>query len=134
MGDFQRKNGASWEDIPDYAHPDDEGGEISLEYPEPTARDGVGAPCGAVGLPHIVIRSKIMRGDGWMWWQNLFSDTTSLYVTIPGITAFDKRSGTWKKFTGKLFRPNGLVRPASTLTRTIFQDVEIIVDSVTETT
>ncbi len=134
MGNFQYKNSSgNWVDVPDYAHPDDEGGEIVLMRPEPTARDATGLPCGAVGLPAIVIRSKIMRGDGWAWWQSFFADAETLSTTLNGLTAFDPRTGQWKKYYGTLLRPTGKCKPGASLVRTVYEDVEIIVDGVTET-
>lgn len=131
MGNFQYLNGAVWTDVPDVAHPTDEGGEITLQWPEPTAIDGTGKPCGAFGSPRIIIRSAKMRGDGWAWWQAFFSGS-NLYATMAGLKAYDQRTGTWKQCTnGILFRPKGVCRPAGSLAMTLYEGVEIVIEGVT---
>lgn len=134
MGNFQYKSGGNWVDVPDYAHPDDEGGSMAVEHPQPDGFNGLGQPCGVVGLPRIVIHAKLLTGAGWAWYQAFFGNTTDLVATVTGLTAYDVRSGTWRKYTGTLLRPTGTVRPGATLARTLYEDVEIIIDGVTETT
>ena len=132
MAAFQYKSG-TWQDIPDVAHPDDQG-SISVEYPEAADRDGMGNPCGAVGLPRIVVRSSIMTGTGWNWWQAFFANATALSAAI-SVTAFDPRTGTWPKWAGTLIRPTaGNVQPGATAARTLYQDVEIVIEQVASTT
>lgn len=134
MGNFQYKSGSTWYDVPDYAHPDNEGGSIALVRPEPTAKDGLGAPCGAVGQANVVIRASRLRGDGWAWWQTFFANANELSTTLAGITAYDERSGTWKQCTdGRLLRPKGTCRPGASLVRTLYSDIEIVIENVTVT-
>jgi len=131
MADFQYKSG-TWQDVPAYAHPDDEG-SITVVYPEPTERDGLGAPCGAIGLPHIEILATQMRGDGWAWWQAFFADANALTAAI-SLTAYNPRTATWIKYAGTLLRPLGNARPGGSATNTIYTDVTIIVEQITVTT
>jgi hypothetical protein len=131
---YQYKSGGNWVDVPDYAHPDDTGGTVVVEHPQAAALDGQGYPCGAVGLPRIRIASNLLTGTGWNWYQAFFSDAIALKATITGITAFDPRSGTWKKYTGSMWRPTGTVVPGSTAARTLYSNVEIIIADVTVTT
>ncbi len=136
MGSFQYKNDSNqWVDVPDTAKPDAEQGAIVVLYPETTARDGMGLPCGAVGLPRISIKFTKMLGTGMDFWRNFFATASALSVTLTGVTAFDPRSGTWKKYTGTLLRPSfSSVQAASSSGRSWYRDGEIVVDSVTETT
>lgn len=134
MASFQYKNSGVWTDVPDYAHPDDEGGSIAVEWPAPTARDGNGLPCGALGLPRIVIKFDRMLGTGMAWWNAFFSTATDLSVTITGLSAYEPRAASWKKYTGTLIRPvYGQVQPAATAGRTWYLNGEIVVDAITET-
>lgn len=134
MGDFQYKNGSTWTDIPDAAKPDDEAGEIVVVYPEPQARDGNGKPCGAVGQPYISVKYGRMLGTGMSFWQGLFPNATTLSVAV-SVTAFDPRTGTWRKFAGTLNRPKASVtQPGASGGNTWFREGEIIIDAITETT
>lgn len=133
MADFQYKTGGSWVDVPDYAHPDDTGA-IQVTYPPATERDGVGTPCGAIGLPKIVIRGGMMRGDGWNWWQAFFSSATALSASMTGITAYNPHTGAWAKYTGTLLRPEGTCRPGSSAGNTLYRDITIIIERIASTT
>ena len=133
MGNFQYKNGATWTDIPDAAKPDD-AGSIMVVYPEPTARDGNGQPCGAVGQPRIVIKFSKMLDTGMAFWRGLFANATDLSASV-SVTAFDPRSGTWKKYLGTLLRPTaGTVQAGASGGRTWYREGEIMVDAIAETT
>ena len=135
MSDFQYKTGGAWTDVPAAAHPDDEQGSIMVEYPTPTAYDGNGLPCGAIGLPRIVIRFERMIGTGMAFWYAFFSTVTMQSVTITGLTAYDPYTATWKKYTGTLERPRvGAVQPGGTAARTWHRQGEIVVNAITETT
>lgn len=132
MANFQYKSG-TWQDIPDYAHPDDEG-SVQVLYPEAAERDGLGVPCGAIGLPHIEIAARLMTGTGWNWWHAFFGGATALSVAI-SVTAYDPRTGAWVKYAGTLLRPSaGAVQPGTGAASTIYRDVTIIVDRITVTT
>lgn len=130
---FRYKSGGMWFDVPDAAHPDDEGGEIALVRPEPTGRDGNGLPCGAVGRPAIIVRSRLMRGDGWNFWNAFFSNDGMLSTTaLEGLTALDPRTGQWRGCTsGILLRPTGKCRAGASAATTLYEEVEIIYDGVT---
>lgn len=133
MGSFQYKNGSTWTDIPDAAKPDNENGSIVVAHPEPQARDGNGKPCGAIGQPHISIRFSRMLGSGMAFWQGLFANATALSAAV-SVTAFDPRSGTWKKYAGTLLRPiAGTVQAKSAGGQTWFREGEIIIDAIAET-
>lgn len=133
MGVYQYLSGATWTDVPDHAHPDDDAGSVMVEYPPPTARDGTGLPCGAIGGPRIVIRASQMIGTGVAWYQAFFTLATDLYASITGLTAYNPRTATWKKYSGTMLRATyGGIRPADTAGRTIYRDVEIFVENLTE--
>ena len=136
MSSFQYKNGGgNWVDVPVAAHPDAEGGSISVVYPEPKARDGLGAPCGAVGQPEIVVRFSRMTGTGWNFWQGFFASAALLDVTLTGLTAFDPRSGTWKKYTGTLLRPTAeTIQAGASAARTWYREGVLRVIEIAETT
>lgn len=134
MGNFQYKNGSTWTDIPDAAKPDNEGGTITVVYPEPQARDGNGKPCGAVGQPYISVKFSRMLGTGMAFWQGLFASATALSAAV-SVTAFDPRSGTWKKYAGTLLRPvSGMIQAKTAGGNTWFREGEIVIDAITETT
>ena len=134
MGNFQYKSSGSWVDVPDAAKPDDEG-SIVVMYPEPQARDGTGLPCGVVGQPYISIRYVKMLGSGIDFWRAFFANGVAPYFSITGITAFDPRTGTWRKFMGTLLRPTfASVQPGASLVLTWYREGEIIVDNIAETT
>lgn len=130
MADFQYKN-VTWQDVPAYAHPD-KAGSITVVYPEAADRDGLGNPCGAVGLPHIEIRSPQMRGDGWAWWNAWFADANALTASL-SVTGYNPRTGAWVKYAGTLLRPTGQAQPGGSATNTVYTDVTIIVDRVSVT-
>lgn len=131
MANFQYKSG-TWQDVPSYAHPDG-AGSIQVVYPEAADRDGQGNPCGAVGLPHIEIRSPQMRGDGWGWWQAWFGSATALTAAV-SVTAYDPRTAAWVKYAGTLLRPTaGGVQPGSSAGNTLYQDVTITIERVAVT-
>lgn len=131
MANFQYKN-STWQDIPDYAHPDDEG-SIQVVYPEATDRDGLGAPCAAVGSPHIAIQAQLMTGTGWNWWHAFFASADALTAAV-SITAYNPRTGTWTKYAGTLLRPlASTVQPGTGAASTVYRDVSIIVERISVT-
>lgn len=104
MGLFQYKD-STWKDIPDYAHPDDDG-TVLVVYPEASDMGLDGLPCGMVGLPYIRIAANAMLGTGVDWWNDRFYSQSDEYVAI-SITAVNPRDsmGTWSKWAGYLLRP-----------------------------
>lgn len=133
MSSFQYKSG-TWQDVPSYAHPDYEG-SVMVVYPEAAERDGLGNPCGAIGLPHIEIQARLMRGDGWAWWQAFFASSTQLTATLPGITAYDPRTGVWGHYIGTLLRPTvGITQPGGSASNTLCRDVNIVIENCTAIT
>jgi hypothetical protein len=134
MGNFQYKSGASWVDVPDAAHPDDERGGIQVVFPPATDLDGQGNPAGAVGLPELVIESGFMTGTGMNFWTAFFSDAVVETATLTGITGYNIRTGTWVKYTGTLWRPQAKCKPAGTAALTGYNDVQIHIKNITVTT
>lgn len=134
MGSFQYKSGATWYDVPDAAKPDTDGGSVMVVYPEATARDGQGNPCGAVGQAKIVIKFSRMTGTGMDFWRAFFASAIALTAAVTGVTAFDPRSGTWQKYSGTLLRPTfETVQAGSTALRTWYKNGEITIDSIAGT-
>lgn len=128
MGNYQYKSGSTWTDVPDIAHPLDDGGGVNVVWPAAEARDGSGAPCGAIGLPRIEITSPWLPAAGWAWYTTFFATTTDLTVTLTGLTAWDARSGAWVKYTGALHRPQGSYNGRW------YENVRIVVDQIATTT
>lgn len=134
MGDFQYKTGGNWVNVPDHAHPDDERGGIQVLFPPAADLDGQGNPAGAVGLPELVIESGLMTGTGMAFWMAFFSDTVVETASVPGITGYNARTGTWVRYTGTLLRPQAKCQPGASAARTGYTDVRIRIKNITVTT
>lgn len=134
MGNFQYKTGGNWVDVPDAAHPDADGGSITVEYPAAPDLDGAGNPAGAIGQPELVVSSSFMTGTGMAWWTAFFVDAVVETATLTGITGYNPRTNTWVKYTGTLWRPQAQCQPGSTPGLTSYSNVRIQVKNITVTT
>jgi hypothetical protein len=133
MSDFQYKSGATWYDVPATAHPDDESGSITVEYPAAAAIDGQGDPAGAVGQPELIIAGR-MNGTGMAFWTAFFASATAETATLTGITGYDPRTAAWVKYTGTLWRPQAKVKPGASAGSTWYENVLIRVKNLVVTT
>lgn len=133
MGDFQYKSGATWYDVPATAHPDDESGSITVEYPAAPDLDGLGNPAGAIGQPELVIAGR-MNGTGMAFWTAFFAAVTDETATLTGITGYDRRTAAWVKYTGTLWRPQAQVKPGANAGSTWYEGVLIRVKNLVVTT
>jgi hypothetical protein len=136
MANFQYKTGslASWLDAPVSAVHGTYAGTIEVTYPEPQARDGRGRPCAAVGSQSISLKSARMTASGMDFWMGKFSSSVSIDAEV-WLTARDPRTNTWRKWTGWLMRPTWQrIQVGSGSISTTYENVEITVDLLTETT
>jgi hypothetical protein len=129
---FQYWTGAAWANIPDAAlGSTHEGGTFVLEYPRANERDGDGDPCGAVGNPRIVMRTPRMTGTGMAHWTGQFGAITDEYATYDQ-EIYNERDASTDKMTGNLLWPRfSRVFVGSTAAKTMFYDVEIVIENCT---
>lgn len=78
-----------------------------LVVPEPTGFDGLGRPCGAVGLPRYVARRKYITAAGHTWWMAWFvANPAALSVAVTNIAVYNPYYEAWQMFaTGTMLRP-----------------------------
>lgn len=131
MADFQYYNGTSWADVPEYAHPTDEG-VLDVTWPPVTDLTLAGKPCGAVGLPKMLFKSPFMTQQGWAFWQAFFSAGEESHVVK--LKLYDTRTSAWVKYQLDLYRPVGTCRPRATGTAPIFTEIEIRGENLEVTT
>ena len=128
------KTNGSWTAIPTAALWTTYRGTFHVEHPKATEFTGNGLPCGAFGLPRIVIHAPFMSGTGFAFWRDLFALATDLSTSIY-IEALNPNTGAVEKFTGTLLRPafDG-VSWGSTADKTMYRSVAINIINVTATT
>lgn len=118
-------NGGAWAAIPTAALMSTYRGTMHMEYPEVADRDGLGAPCGAVGRPTCIIRSPWMTDTGLDFWRDLFAAATDTYVAFD-FECYDYRQDTTTKWTGYLCWPVfGSEGRGAAAASTVYRDVEI---------
>ncbi len=146
MGNFQYKVGAggTWTDYPDTTHPMDESGSVTLDFPKPADRDGLGNPSAIPYRKQVTIKTAQMivgsrgsgaagQGTGMQFYMNFFGGQDAATAASFYTTAFNPRTGAWEKFVGTLQRPTweGITYSGATL---IYTGVVITVDDVSATT
>ena len=127
-------NGASWTAIPSAALASTYRGTVHVEYPRAAEYDGLGAPCGAIGRPKIIIEAPMMTDTGFAFWRDLFASATSVHATVK-LEPFDERTGAVTKLQGYLERPtHGGISQGSTAAKTFYRGVRIVVSACETTT
>jgi hypothetical protein len=125
----------SWDPIPAAAIMGTYAGTFAVVYPAAADSDGLGAPCGAFGLPEINLAMPLLFGDGMAFWTAFFTSTPTAQAVTIKIEAFDPRSVTVKKWAGSLRWPTfGGVGVGSDSARTIYRDVRIRITGCAVTT
>jgi hypothetical protein len=108
-------------------------------YPKAEERTGLGAPCGAFGLPWIELHADEMcegssDSDGMRFWQARFASATALTASI-SITAYNPRTRAWEKYVGTLERPLFQQVKDDTMNASrVYTGVAIRVSGITATT
>jgi len=75
-----------------------------VRYPEPTRSNGYNQPAGIVGLPYCEFGRDKIRQVGIDYYSALFSGATAEYTRVKA-RLYDVRTGSWKVYTGTLWRP-----------------------------
>ncbi len=75
-----------------------------VRYPIPTRTNGYNQPAGIVGLPYCEFGRDKIKQEGINYYSALFSDAASEFTRVKA-RLYDVRSGTWKVYTGTLYRP-----------------------------
>lgn len=99
---YKTSSGGAWTDISAAAITGTLRGGPVVVWPETTERTISGRPCGATGLPKIVIKSQYMDVTGFKWWSDLVTSGDSVAFWI---SAFNPRADAWAQYTGYLCRP-----------------------------
>jgi hypothetical protein len=119
------KTGGSWTAIPTAALWSTYGGTFHVAYPPATARNQAGAPCGAFGLPRILIHAVQMTDAGFAFWRDLFALAGDLSTTL-SIEAINPNTGATEKWLGMLLRPRfSRVSWGNSAANTWYHDVDI---------
>ena len=128
---FQYWTGAAWADIPDAAMAGTYGGDCRLVYPRAGERDGTGAPCGAIGLPYVIITTPRMTGTGMAHWTAKFASIAAESATYD-IKIINERDASTDSMSGTLLWPiYKSVSVGSTAAKTIYHGVEIHIENCT---
>lgn len=126
---LQYWNGGAWADYADGSLSGSYQGGMSLDDPLAAARDGDDAPCGAIGLPEIVINCPWMTGTGMAFWQALFASRAAESVAFD-TEVYDTRTGTTTKWSGTLLRPTWQTCSiGSTQAKTVYRGVRIVIEN-----
>lgn len=133
---YKATSGGAWQDVPDLALPQNDGGSVTVVSPEPTDNDGSGNPCGVFGTPRIEIKAKSMlagtsAATGVRWWTAFFADETAQTATIWGLKAYNPRRGAWVGYSGTMRRPR-VGNWVHGIGQMMADDVLIVVDHLTE--
>lgn len=97
----------TWNDVPDYAHPDDKG-SVRILYPKSRGYNGLMLPAQVVGPKRFQLTSPTMIGTGWNWWQALFgTDATAENKTLYLKVFNERRTDAWHNYQVTIFRPQG---------------------------
>jgi len=126
--DFQYKTAASlsWANVPKSSYGTRDG-TLEVRYPKTTDFDGLGRPCGAIGPVDVIINATTMTWDGFDWWSNLFSASTSEYGEL-WIKAINPRTASWNGWAGYLIRPEfGSTVLGTSTSNSYLKDVQIVV-------
>jgi hypothetical protein len=102
---YKTSSGGTLTDIPSYALAGTYAGGYDLVYPPAPDLDGLGIPCGIVGLPDIVIQAPRLSGTGFEWWRALFGTTATVEHKTIWLQVRNARSGEVETWTGNLLRP-----------------------------
>jgi hypothetical protein len=75
----------------------------TVNWPLPTAVDGLGRPVGAIGKPSTEFGRNRIDETGYAWYNTFFSGTET-YVQVK-VNLYDERTQGWSVWTGYMWRP-----------------------------
>jgi len=115
----------TWTAAPRSAYGGTYAGTFEVVYPEPDEYDGTGNMCGAIGRPHVRMRSEVMTASGMNFWKDFFNKATDSHASIR-LSAFDPRRNWWGFYIGHLKWPTwSRIAWVSASQDSLFSSVEI---------
>lgn len=111
------------------AWPTVEGAAPVVRYPQPTRRTGAGLPAGIVGKPWCEFGRSRVEQTGIAYYQAFFATAADESVAVK-TKLYDARSGTWKIYSGIMWRPQvGKALPGSAYR---FSDFKVVITELVE--